>query len=226
MTNQAAPTSLRVGASRIGFPLLVLIVLIAGCGGGERIIETREVAPFERLEIAGVDVKVVEGDGRHVRVYAGENVIDRVETESNGGVLRIDVRDRGIVIGSDPLGDAQVEVTAAALEGIEVDGSGDVLLEDLDSQALELELQGAADLEAKGTVERLTATIQGAGDADLSELSVRTATVQARGAADVELNVSEQLNVSVQGAGDVTYRGDPVVESDIEGAGDLRRIGP
>jgi hypothetical protein len=211
------------------FPLIVALAAIAvfaGCGGGDRITETRQVAQFDRLEINGIDVKVVEGDGRHVRVYAGENVIDRVITESSGGLLQVNVRDRGIVIGSDPLGDAQVEVTAAALEGIEVEGSGDVLLEDLDAQELELDLQGAADLEATGTVDRLTATIQGAGDADLSELTVRAATVEAQGAADVDLNVSEQLDVSVQGAGDVTYRGDPAVQSEVEGAGELRRAGP
>jgi Putative auto-transporter adhesin, head GIN domain len=226
MTDQGAPTSLRVGVRRIRPLPLVLVLALIGCGGGDRIIETREVAQFDRLEISSVDVKVVEGDGRHVRVYAGENVIDRVITESSGGVLEINVEDRGIVIGSDPLGDARVEVTAAALEGVEIEGSGDVLLEDLDAQDLELDLQGAADLEASGTVDRLTASIQGAGDADLSDLSVRTATVEAQGAADVELNVSEQLNVTVQGAGDVSYRGDPVVESEVEGAGDLRRIGP
>jgi Putative auto-transporter adhesin, head GIN domain len=205
-------------------PVGLLLLALVGCGGGDRIIETREVASFDRLEINGVDVKVVEGDGRHVRVYAGENVIDRVETESSGGLLQINVRDRGIVIGSDPLGDAQVEVTAAALEAIQVEGSGDVLLEDLDARELELDLEGAADLEATGTVDDLTATIQGAGDADLSQLTVRTATVEAQGAADVELNVSEQLDVTVQGAGDVSYRGDPAVKSEVEGAGDLRRV--
>ena len=79
--------------------LISLITLTSGCGGGDRIVETREVAPFDRLEVSeSVDVKVVDGDGRHVRVYAGENVIDRVVTESSGGVLRVDVRDRGIVI--------------------------------------------------------------------------------------------------------------------------------
>ena len=207
-------------------PVALLLVVLAGCGGGDRVIQTREVASYDRLEVNGVDVKVVEGDGRHVRVYAGENVIDRVITESSGGLLEINVKDRGIVIGSDPLGDAQVEVTAAALEAIEVEGSGDVLLEDLDAQSLELDLQGAADLEATGNVDRLTASIQGAGDADLSELSVRTATVDAQGAADIELNVSDRLNVTVEGAGDVSYRGDPVVESEVQGAGDLRRIGP
>lgn len=180
----------------------VLIVAFAGCGGGDRIIETRQVAPFDRLKVSeSVDVKVVEGDGRHVRVYAGENVIDRVLTESSGGVLQIDVRDRGIVIGSDPLGDVQVEVTADAPEG-------------------------AGDLEATGSVDELRATIEGAGDADLSNLAVRTATVTVQGAADAQLNVSDQLDVTVEGAGDVTYRGDPVVESEIEGAGDLRQVEP
>jgi hypothetical protein len=207
--------------------LLIPLVLVAGCGGGDRTIETREVAPFDRLEIAeSVDVKVVEGDGRHVRVYAGENVIDRVVTTSSGGVLEIDIKDRGIVIGSDPLGDAQVEVTAAALEAVDIEGGGDVQLEDLDAEQLELELHGSADLDASGSVENLTATIQGPGDADLSQLSVRTATVVVQGPGDAELNVSEALEVTVQGPGDVSYRGDPVVDSEIEGPGDLRRIGP
>jgi hypothetical protein len=208
-------------------PLLLLVVALAGCGGGERITETREVGPFDRLRISeNVDVKVVEGDGRHVRVYAGEKVIDRVLTRADGGVLVIDIEDRGIVIGSDPLGDAMVEVAAQSLEHIDVEGTGDVLVEGLDAAELELDLEGAADFDATGTVDRLRATIQGPVDADLSKLSVRTATIDVQGPGDAELNVSDELNVSVQGPGDVSYRGDPVVESDIEGPGDLTRIGP
>jgi hypothetical protein len=215
-----------VRVSRTRIPPLIVLVALAGCGAGDRTVETREVAPFDRLEVSGVDVNVVEGDGRHVRVYAGENVIDRVITESSGGVLRIDVRDRGIVIGSDPLGDAQVEVPADALDRVDIEGSGDVLLEDLDATELELAVEGAADLEATGSVDRLTASIEGAGDADLSQLSVRTATVTVQGAGDADLNVSDELDITVQGAGDVTYRGDPMVRSSIEGAGDLSRVDP
>jgi hypothetical protein len=225
MTNQGAPTSLRVGVSRIG--LLVALLALIGCGGGERITETREVAPFQRLHISDdVDVKVVEGDGRSIRVYAGEKVIDRVVTTSIGGVLEIDIKDRGIVIGEDPLGDAQVEVAASALDDIEVDGAGDVLLEGLDAPELQLDLEGAADVDATGTVDRLTATLRGPVDADLSRLSVRSATIDVQGPGDAELSVSDELNVTVQGPGDVSYRGDPVVESEIEGPGDLTRVGP
>jgi Putative auto-transporter adhesin, head GIN domain len=206
-------------------PLLALVLL--GCGGGDRITQTREVAPFDRLDIEdGVDVKVVPGDAREVRVYAGEDVIDRVHTESSDGVLHVDIRDRGIVIGDDPLGDARVEVSASALRSVSIGGTSDVKLTDVDVEELELDVEGAGDIDASGTVDRLSATIEGAGNANLSNLAVRTAVVVVEGAGDADLNVSDSLDVTIEGAADVTYRGDPQIRSDIEGAGDLRRDGP
>jgi hypothetical protein len=155
-------------------PLLIaVVVVVAGCGGGHRTTETRAVAPFDRLEIAdSVDVQVVPGDGREVRVYGGEDVLDRVETESSAGVLRIDVRDRGIVIGPDPLGDVRVQVATSALDAVEIAGSADVELGGLDLPQLELEIKGAGEVAASGTADRLAATIHGAGDAELSDLAV------------------------------------------------------
>ena len=160
-------------------------------------------------------------------MYGGEDVIDRVETESSAGVLRIDVRDRGIVIGSDPLGDVRVQVAASALDAVEIAGSADVELGGLDLPQLELEIEGAGEVAASGTADRLRATIQGAGDAELSDLAVRTATVVVQGAGEPHLNVSaERLDVKVQGAADVIYRGHPTVTEDIDGAGEVRRETP
>jgi Putative auto-transporter adhesin, head GIN domain len=208
-------------------PLLALIVLVVGCGGGERVTLARDVAPFDRLHVDdSVDVEVVPGDGREIRVYGGEDVLDRVETESSGGVLRVDIRDRGIVIGPDPLGDVRVQVAASSLDAVRIGGSSDVELGGLDLAELELEIEGAGEVEASGTADRLTATIQGAGDARLSELAVRTATVLVQGAGEAHLNVSERLDVRVQGAADVVYRGDPDVTQDIDGAGEVRRETP
>jgi hypothetical protein len=204
-----------------------LALLAVGCGGGDRITETREVAPFDRVEVSdSVEVEVVPGDGRQVRVYAGEDVIDRVETESRDGVLNIDVSDRGIVIGDDPLGDARVEVALSALRGVRIDGSGDVNIAEIETQELELEVDGAGEIDAGGTADRLTARVQGAGDANLSELAVRRAVVVVEGAGDADLNVSDTLDVTIQGAGDVTYRGSPdIVNQEIDGAGEIHREG-
>ena len=181
--------------------VLLPLVIVAGCGGGERITETREVAPFDRLEVSeSVDVQVVPGDGREVRVAAGEHVIDRVVTTSSGGVLKIDIRDRGIVIGSDPLDDVEVQVPASDLAGVDIEGSGDVVLEGLDQQALELRDRGSRG--RRGQRQRRPAHGHDPGRRrrpPLDKLSVRTARVVVQGAADAELNVSDELDVTVAG---------------------------
>jgi putative autotransporter adhesin-like protein len=206
--------------------VFVLALALVGCGGGPRVTETRSVAPFERIEVSdGVEVNVVPGNGSDVRVRAGRDVMDRVGVESSGGVLRLELHDRGIVIGPDPLGDVRVEVGAATLAGLRIEGSSDVTLAGVDEDALVLEVEGAGEIEASGTVDRLTATIEGASDAHLSELVARTARVVVEGAGDADLNVSEELDVTVEGAGDVSYRGDPSVESEISGGGDISRNG-
>jgi len=215
------------GARRTLVLPICLAILLAGCGGGERVTQTRSVAPYERLVVAdSVEVEVVPGDGSEVHVYGGEDVLDRVVTESSGDVLRIDIRDRGIVIGDDPLGDARVQVAASELDGVSIEGSGDVDLGDLDLPELVLAVEGAGEVEASGTADRLDVTIQGAGDANLADLAVRTATILVQGAGEAHVNVSERLDVRVQGAADVVYRGDPTVTQDIQGAGDVRREAP
>jgi hypothetical protein len=211
---------------RLAAAIALLALAVAGCGGGPRVTETREVAPFDRIEVVdSLDVEIVEGAGDEVRVHAGKDVMDRVRTDSAGGVLRLDVVDRGIVIGPDPLGDVRVEIAASSVAGIVIDGSGDVTLDGLQSDALDLSVKGAGELDATGSVDRLTATIRGAGDANLGRLSVRIAEVTVQGAGEAHLDVSERLDVVVNGAGDVTYRGNPRVRSDIEGAGNLRHEG-
>jgi hypothetical protein len=199
---------------------------LVGCGGGPRVTETREVAPFQRIEVAdGVEVRVVPGSGSEVRVRAGKDVMERVGTESSDGLLRLELHDRGIVIGPDPLADVRMEVGAASLDELRIVGSGDVTLAGVDEDALALAVEGSGEIEGAGRVDRLTATIEGAGTARLSDLETRTARVVVEGSGDVDLNVREELDVVVEGAGDVSYRGDPNVESEISGAGDISREG-
>ena len=203
-------------------PILVVAVIAAGCGAGPTTTQTRDVAPFDRIEVRGsIDVEVVPGSTSGVKVIAGENVIDRVATESSGGVLRLSIRDHGIVIGPDPYDDARVHVSADALQGLRVLGSSDVRLGQIDADELSIEVEGSGDVEAQGTVGNLIATIQGSGDADLTGLEARTATVSVQGSGDVSVNVSDSLDVTVQGSGDVSYRGRPRVSQSVSGSGEV-----
>jgi hypothetical protein len=203
---------------------VVLAVALAGCGGGPRVIETREVAPFDRIEVSDdLEVEVVPGGGTDLQVRAGEDVMDRVRTDSSAGLLRLHLVDRGIVIGPDPLGDVRIRVGADDVRGVKIEGSGNVTLIGVREDTLDLEVEGAGEIDANGSVEELNATIQGAGDANLAGLQARTARITVQGAGDADLNVTDALDVTVQGAGDVSYRGDPSVSSEIQGAGDISR---
>ena len=209
---------------RLLAPALALAALaLAGCGAGASVTETRNVAPFDRIEVSSsIDVEMVPGDAQRVRVIAGEHVIDHVETSSSDGVLHLFVRDRGLVIGPDPYDDARVEVSSGALRDVRIDGSSDLSLGRIDAHDLSIEINGSGDVDANGSVENLTASIEGSGDADLRDLAARTATVSIEGSGNAKVNVKDQLDVSVEGSGDVSYRGNPRVSQQVSGSGDVR----
>jgi hypothetical protein len=203
--------------------LLLGALVVAGCGGGAKTTQTRSVDPFTSIEASSsIDVDVVPGDTDTIRVIAGKNVIDHVNTDSHDGVLHLSIRDHGIVIGPDPYDDARVEVSSGALRGVRVEGSSDVKLGNMDADELSIEISGSGDVDAAGTVGNLIATIQGSGDADLRDLRARTATVSISGSGDAKVNVEDQLDVSVQGSGDVSYRGNPRISQSVQGSGDIR----
>jgi hypothetical protein len=202
-------------------------VALTACGAGTPVDERRAVGSFSALEVSGgVDVRVAHGPAPAVTVDAGEAVIDRVVTRVRGGVLHIGVRDRGIVIGRDPLRGARVRVTLPRLHDVTVDGSSDVDVSGLRARSLAFHMHGGGDVTAHGRVRSLDADITGSGDARLAGLSARTAHVVVSGPADVDLSVSDSLAIEVDGPGDVTYRGNPRVTQQITGPADISHIGP
>jgi putative autotransporter adhesin-like protein len=207
---------------RFAVLILAVILLLCGCGGGPKVTQNRDVAAYTRLDVEdSVNVDVVPGDEQHVVVTGGKDVIDRVKTEVRDGALHVFVKDRGIVIGSDPFDGVRVEISSAGLEGIRVQAGGDLKLGRIDQDELDVGINGSGDLEASGTVSHLALAIEGSGDADLSELEARTARVTIEGSGDAAVNVIDELDVSIEGAGDVSYRGTPRVSQRVEGAGEV-----
>jgi hypothetical protein len=198
---------------------------LAGCGAGPMVAQPRPVGEGVRSVrvSSGIDLRVHHAARPGVVVHAGREVIDRVVTQTEGDVLRIAVRDRGIVIGSDPLANVSVDVSLPRLDDVLVDGSADVRLDRLQAHALTFRVRGTGSLFAQGRVGRLVTDIKGAADARLAQLRARSAHVSVEGAGGVDVAVSKRLSVHVRGAADITYRGDPVVTQDISGPGTVHR---
>jgi hypothetical protein len=206
-------------------PAAAVALAVAGCGAGPTVERPRPVGDTVRsLRISsGVDVRVVHGNRPAVAVQAGREVIGRVVTDTEGDVLRIAVRDRGIVIGSDPLAHVRARVTLPSLRDVEIDGSASVALAGIRADTLTFRVRGTGDVTARGRVGHLDTDIRGAAHAQLAGLHARTGRVSVQGAAGVDVWVARRLDVFVRGAGDITYHGDPLVTKDVAGPGNDHR---
>jgi hypothetical protein len=207
-------------------PVAVVVAALAAAGcsigdDGPRTSQTRDLDGFTRVDNdSSVDLELHVGEPQHVRVRAGEKVIDDVRTTVRDGTLHVSFDHRGF--GGD---DVVVEASVPRLTAIDASGSGDVDADGIDADALDVSSEGSADISLTGATGRLELELEGSGDADLERLQAREARVSVSGSGDADVRAGDRLDVSVEGSGDVRYHGDPHVEEHVDGSGDLRHAG-
>ena len=187
-------------------------------GSGVAITETRSLSPFTQVELSGANaVTIGVGGEQRVVVRADDNLVSLVTTEVRDGALVIDTT------GSfDAVTPMTVEITVPSLDGVRLSGSGTIVLDGHELDALVVTLPGAGSITGAGSVTALEVDLAGSGDIDLSALVARDAKVGLSGSGTVLLNVTGRLEADVSGAGSVTFTGDPdVVERDVSGTGSV-----
>jgi len=201
-------------------PAAVAAVALTGCSLGDdgpRTTQTRSVAPFTRVDNpTSVDVRVHVGGPQSVRVHAGQKVIGKVHTVVSDGTLRITYPHHGLFEGN-----VEVDATVPRLDGVDVSGSGDVDVDGLSADALDVRSDGSADVGLGGSAKTLTLTLDGSGDADASGLQAQEAEVAVGGSGDADVQVAKHLDARVDGSGDLRYTGHPIVIKHLDGSGDL-----
>lgn len=206
---------------------------------GAVIEERRAVGAFTRIELNGAGkVTIVSGDETAVSVKADKNMLQYVETEVRGGVLRLNVKP-GVRFGGAPV---SYTVSAKNIESIQTNGSGDVFAEAVLSgdklklvsagtgkiraavkaRKLEVQIAGSGDIDLTGASEDLSLVILGSGSVKASGLSGRKTDANVAGSGSVELGAFESIEANIAGSGDIVYSGSPQVSSRVIGSGKLR----
>lgn len=210
------------------------LALFAGCdraaiagmfnqvsGSGKASTATRSVPEFTRLSIeSSVDAVVKIGTPQSVVVEGDDNLLANVRTEVRNGTLVIDT-DKSF---STKIG-LKVQITVAKLEGLAIDGSGDVSVDGLGGNAFEVGIDGSGDVGVRGTVGDLKLRINGSGDVSIGDLAAKTATVSVSGSGDVRLRGAvDTLTVRINGSGDVNCADLKAkrAEVDTNGSGDTQ----
>ena len=205
---------------RLSAALAAPLLLLGACQTfqpGSKVIETRAVSSFDRIEAQGsTRLHVQVGAPLGLTVLAPEDSIAEVVTEVRDGVLIIREADGS----SDWWDSGNVAVTVPSLAWLHVSGSADASLEGFTGGQFEVLVSGSGDVKARGRVDRVEASVSGAGDLDLRRLEADEVAVRVEGSGDAVVWAVSAVDVSVFGSGHVRVKGRPSVSRvSTEGAG-------
>lgn len=188
-------------------------------GSGHVISQARQLGGFDAVQTgSAIEVDVAVGPRAGVTVEFDDNLQQQISTGLRGKTLVIDSRGSW-TSGEDP----HVHVTLPALSALAVQGSGGATIRGLKGGDLALRLAGSGDIEASGSVDNLSALLNGSGDMRLARLQAGSAKVRLNGSGDVRLNASRTLEAGVYGTGDVRYSGGATVSSHVYGTGSVEK---
>lgn len=225
--------------------ILFALILVASVNSAFAETQDRHLTGFKGVDAQGsFDVYITQGANESVKVEAPGDIIDRIKTEVNGGVLKIYSKGSSDwnfnLFGSHKK--VLIYVVAKDLNAVTVSGSGDVYFKNgITTPALKLRVSGSGDLSGKVQVKDLETSVSGSGDVRLAgnasssdvhvsgsgdfrggDLITISTAVRVSGSGDASVNASTKIDASVSGSGDVHYSGNPKsVSKSKSGSGDI-----
>lgn len=226
--------------------ILFALILIVGVNSAFADTQDRHLTGFKGVDLQGsFDVYITQGPNESVKVEAPSDIIERIKTEVNGGVLKIYNKGNSSDWNFNLFGSHKkvlIYVVAKDLNSISVSGSGDVFFKNgITTPSLKLRVSGSGDLNGKVQVKDLETSVTGSGDVRLtgsaassdvrvsgsgdfrgSDLITVSTAVRVSGSGDASVNASTKIDASVSGSGDVRYSGNPKsVSKSKSGSGDI-----
>lgn len=178
------------------------------------------VSKFYTLDIEGaMEVRFVESGEVSCQITASRDIIDKIDFEQQGYRLKIYSK-RGYSTTLPIL----IELSSPKLSALFMDGSTNVELKGLSASALRLNIDGANELRASGSIESVTATADGANKVDMSTLIVQDATINASGTSEVLIHATKSIDATAEGVASVGYKGKPKVRKKLSGLGEVVAI--
>jgi hypothetical protein len=205
-------------------------------GSGKKVTQARQVGEFRAVRLEGsFDVSIQVGAPRAVAVTIDENLQPLVETRLVGDTLVVSSQNMSY------RGEGRVRISTPALQGLDLEGSGDVTIEggrgdqrlslagsgDVDwkgsAAALEVSIAGSGTVTLAGKAEVARLRIDGSGDVKARGLAARDADVEVSGSGDVELTLDGgTFRAAVSGSGQVAWHGRATVErASVSGSGEI-----
>lgn len=233
-------------STRLLFVSLAIVALVSSCslncrkGEGPRIAKTRGIEKISKLvcDIPCI-IYVSQGDTPSCIVEAAENLQELILVESKGGgKVKItsekcysDLDTVVIRIVSPELGEIKVKGTAKVFSSgtftaddmrLIIDGPGTIALDAMLNELVS-EVNGAGDINLKGSAQKHKIIINGSGNISASGFNTYDCNVQIKGSGTCHLFVNNYLKAGIEGSGNIFYKGSPRIKTDIKGSGKVEK---
>ncbi|MES2296822.1 MAG: head GIN domain-containing protein [Pseudomonadota bacterium] len=193
-------------------------------GDGHLSSEQRSVVALTALEVSGplhVDVRV--GGAPSMQVDADANLLPYIHTEARGNTMRIWVE--GSVNSAN---DLHVSYTLPQLTRIQANGSGRLVVSDLNGAPLNVVKSGSNTMHLSGRVASLDMQLSGSGNVNATTLQTGNANVNLTGSGRLSLGQvhGDALTANVHGSGELQASGTvQSVNAQVYGSGGANLLG-
>ncbi len=198
-------------------------------GNKEVTKQTRSVSNYDRISVTGMmEVQLIAGKEGRIDLEAESNLMEYIDTEVNGGHLKISVK-KGYNVQPSRNYPIKLVVPFESLEALALTGSGHIRNTDviksrnfkvsvtgsgnmnlnLNTEVLNGSLTGSGDVKLTGRTTDLKCSVTGSGDFLAFDLKADSVDANVTGSGDIQISVKNELNARVSGSGDIYYMGNP-----------------
>lgn len=203
--------------------------------------ETREAAPFDKIEVGGAfDIFIRPGNYSAVTINTDENLLPYIETYVKGGELHISTTKRLAHFEKLEVYLTMNEFNAADISGaseihsngllsgknVQLDFSGAVDADlELNCKTLNADMSGACELTLKGAAKTASFELSGAGEVNAEEFETEECKIDMSGAGEARVFVTKKLDIDISGAAEIYYKGNPSeINREVSGAATIKPL--
>jgi hypothetical protein len=169
--------------------------------------QVRPAPPFTSISVQGpISVTVDAGAPQSLTVRGNDKFVNGLISEVVNGELRLRMQDKKF---NSTNSDQRILISMPELRAFSAEGAGEIKLNKIRGDHLDVNYRGAASLNINGAVKNFTMRAEGVGEVDAKSLIANNADVRFQGVGDVQVYAKDRLDAVVQGMGSLRYFGKP-----------------
>ncbi len=209
--------------------------------------EKRDISAFSEISL-GIEAKLylTQGSSQSVRVVAKSSTLEDIITEVKNRKLTIRFPNKNIFKRNYNPGKIDIYITVPDISALGVSGSGNIIIEDLESRILDLSVSGSGDIDIDdldteklkasisgsgnisvgegGIAEELSVSISGSGNFSGKQFEADKVTVRTSGSGNCSVTSNGSIKASIAGSGNIYYSGNPSIDASVAGSGKVKKM--